>query len=70
MTTVTHDDEAQPGAPPPLGAPPPQAAPPPPRYASPPSQRELMMFRIMFMVGGLFLRVAILVGVLAGSRPG
>ncbi len=65
MTTVTHDDEAQPAA-----VPPPAAPPPLPRYASPPSQRELMLFRIMFMVGGLFLLAAILVGVLVGSRPG
>ncbi len=65
MTTANEGDKAQQ----PIAVPP-HAALPPPRYASPPSQCELTMFRIMFMVGGLFLLVAILVGVLAGSRPG
>lgn len=48
----------------------PQAAPPPrpPRFASPPSRRELMMFRLLFLAGGLFLVGAILIGVLVGSQ--
>jgi hypothetical protein len=49
--------------------PPPAPPPGPPRYASPPSRRELMMFRIMFVAGGLFLVAAILIGVLVGSEP-
>ncbi len=49
----------------------PSPAPPPgpPRYASPPSRGELMMFRILFLAGGLFLIAAILIGVLVASRP-
>lgn len=67
-TGVDKAPQASPSAPPP--APPPSAPPPPPpRYASPPSERELVMFRIMFMAGGLFLLAAILIGVMVGSQP-
>ncbi|MDE2335460.1 MAG: hypothetical protein KGK10_13070 [Rhodospirillales bacterium] len=45
----------------------PKPAVPPPRYASPPSRRELMLFRIVFLVAGLFLLAAILIGVSVGG---
>jgi hypothetical protein len=48
---------------------PPAPPPGPPRYASPPSRRELMLFRVMFLAGGLFLLAAILIGTLVGARP-